>query len=557
MFSPDAHRDDPLSGQTAGGGPLARLASRPWVCPLLLAAACLHQTLYLHLYGPYGHDRFWFDLAAQMGAAQSLLDGDGLTYPAHSATSPVPQREKLSQWPPGYSVLFAAVLAPLGDPWQATFLLDTASILLFFGSWFVMIRMLRPYVSSTAALLVWSYWAFIWNPLLLLQGSNLVTVAIFSCGLACCLATAGGRRPRLAAVACGVCLGLAAALRYAYWPLILVPPLALGTAWLLTGRRRGLLEGAVLSGGVAAGLLIVLAGFNRWYLGEVAQYLGDDKQGGLQWSQLWRIDHFPARMTGFPRIWQWVSERSGLDRILHFHRASQGVSVLILVVAMLPLLTAWRARRGHASDETGRVRLMVFASAGLLTLVLTVAMLGFLSLTVPPIRFASGQLWTYLQQPRYYAPILGFLSVGLAAGVVQVLQWLRPRRILFAGLAMLLIAWLIMGLGFRGKTWVKELANYERVRTKRALENAASRAIHSAVRQQLQQGRSALFISFSPRRLYPPYIPKTPYSVRIAGGCTVNPDFLQGPIEAGIRRWPCLCSSRLAQPKAPPKAWGP
>ena len=522
-----------MYGLTSRLSTVEKVAAKPWVFGILLAAACLHQALQLHCYGPYGHKRFWHDLAMQMCAAQSCVDGHGLTYPVHSSKSIETQRKKLSQWPLGYSVLFAALLAPHGDPWLATCVLDSTSIVLFFGSWFVIMRMLQPYVRPVAALLVWFYWAFIWNPLALLQGANLFTVAIFSCGMALCLASVHGLRPGLTALGCGICVALAAACRYAYWPLVIVPPVSLLFCWFATDRRRSLLGAALLSGTVAAGLLVLLAGFNKWYVGDIAQYTGSSNTGGLQWQQLTRMDYFPARMIGFSRIWQWFSERTTLDRILPAHAASWKVSALVMIVAAIPLVSGWRSRRGYARGDAALARLLTFACAGVLTLGLTVAMLGFLSVTVAPLRFASGQLWTYLEQPRYYAPVLGFLSVALASGIVKVFELFRAKPWIYAVLAALMLAWFVLGIGFRAKTWIKEVANYENVRTARQLENRASREIHAAVREQLEQGRTALFLSFSPRRPYPPFIPKTPYSVRIAGGCTLNPDFLQSPLEGG------------------------
>jgi len=400
-------------------------------------------------------------------------------------------------------------------------------------SWFVMIRMLRPYVSDKAALLVWFYWALIWNPLALLQGSNLVTVAVFSCGVAFCLASVQGRRSRATAVACGICFGTAAALRYAYWPLILVPPLALGFGWLMADRRRRLLESALISGAVAAGLLLLLAGFNKWYLGDIAQYTGSESAGGLHWRQLGKLDYFPARMIGFPYFWGWLSDRLSLARFLSVNAGSWITSAIVMTVATIPLVVGWRNRRSGADAGPGQARLLTFLGAGLATFGLTVAMLGFLSLTVAPIQFASGKLWTYLEQPRYYAPILGFLSVALAAGIVEILEACRKKPWILAPIAMLLLAWLTLGMGFRAKTWIKEVADYENVRTQRQQESQASRDIHAAVRRYIDQGRLPLFLSFAARRPYPPYIPKTPFSVRIAGACTMNPDFLSDPIQGG------------------------
>ena len=223
------------------------LSARWW----LLAIAILHQVLYRCAFGFAGPD-----FAKQVSAAQSLIDGYGLTCPSANVTDlSQPIRTQLLGWPPGYSLVVACALYATGDLWIAVLAIHIIAVALLYAAWFVILELLQPHVTGKAKLVLWIFWGFAGYPIKLLSGAEILALAMFSWAVISCLFAASGRRVLLHAGLAGVCLAGACAFRYAYWPLAVVPPLAIIVSSFWSDHRRQQLVSGVVCGLVSCSLL--------------------------------------------------------------------------------------------------------------------------------------------------------------------------------------------------------------------------------------------------------------------------------------------------------------
>ncbi len=99
-------------------------------------------------------------------------------------------------------------------------------------------------------------------------------------------------------------------------------------------------------------------------------------------------------------------------RVVSFSKLTNvGLIVALLAVAMLfPWGRILGRMRPAPTVRDDSKFLPVFYMMGLLTMIITVAMLAYLSL-----RHAADP-WTYVQEYRYFAPLQTFLLVGLLHG---------------------------------------------------------------------------------------------------------------------------------------------
>src|SRR4051812_10489180 len=79
---------------------------------VLLVIAIVHQIGPQYYLGKYFH----YDQFHQIGAAQSLWDGAGITLPKFNPDDwGTPQRRPMIGWPPGYLLLFGLVNRVIGN----------------------------------------------------------------------------------------------------------------------------------------------------------------------------------------------------------------------------------------------------------------------------------------------------------------------------------------------------------------------------------------------------------------------------------------------------------
>lgn len=362
----------------------------------LLIALAARMLLQAHYYD-YNGDR-----AYQVVATHSLLTGHGLTIPQVSAQNLLEvQYRPLVGWPPGFSLLLAAVARVFHNDYRtAALLLD-----LFFVGLFVLSsrRIMRGLgLSATQLNLYTLLLGFYLYDFAAASTTDIYTLALFLSAVGLTLSLA--RRPGSVAryVLLGLLLFLNPFVRYMYAPLVLVPPLFLLQRGLSLKDRRTI-RGSLVSLSV---LLVLLAGlfvFQRQYTG-AATYVIPSVTGFFP-ENLLRTDAF--LLTGFVDLmvicirfqnwfgWDYVSQ---VDVIRWLH---------LLPYAAFLAGTGyflWTRRRLRG---TARQLYLYLALACSLALI---GLLSALSLRNAAIRSATYPLWTFVEEPRYFAYVVVFVQ---------------------------------------------------------------------------------------------------------------------------------------------------
>ena len=451
-----------------------------------------------------------FDLAQQIGAARAILDGHHFGLPkinetdfSHTVRNPV------VQWPPGYSMMFAVVFSIVSDFWIVDGLFYTLGVILFFSAWFAILETVSPVVlGSRGKLILWLFWAFAWQLTLGPSGfyTRLISVEIlsvgsFSWGLWFAIRCTSSRWWIVWALAAGAGAGLAASLRYAYWPLCSVFPLSLMLVGLTSQRRWQHLGAAVLSAVVPAGCLALMLLFLYKSTGRVAVPTGYTLEPDFHLDHLLRFAPFPAWAIGFPETWGWLTRRiPGLGQ-LPVRPIAWLVSVPVLAAALTPLLRSLPAGWQTIRDRKAPRGALLFCIAGTLIAGATLGLLSHSSV-FRTARDAGGNLvdWTFVQEMRYLVPVMPFLCVGLArfleTGLFRA-DGPHGRGLQAAGVAVL-VAWMLLATVARVEPQLAYAVNHRYVRDRTVADAQTARAVYALVRQHLAEGRPVLFLYSGP-----------------------------------------------------------
>lgn len=495
-----------------------------WFRWLFLVAAILWQCLHQNYLGNLLWGFFNPDKVTQVAAAQSLLDGQGLTMLIMDFNDPGnPRREPVVHWPPGYSVAFAAVKAVTHDVWRTNLLLDILASVLVFTAWFTILESLSLRIGAAAKLLFWVYFGLVWNPLLLMTSTENLALGAYSWALAWVLISARSRHALLAAAASGACAAAAAAFRYPYWPLILAPPVAIAVAGIVRreGRRWALASAVCLA--LAALLLGSLAGWQRAVTGHTTCLTSVPamQTRGMHWDNLLQVWPFPATAIGLADVWNTFVKEFHCGAV-----AARGywiTSACVIFGLLLLLCRRWRQWRDWLRLP-GAPAMAAFIAAGLLTAAVTIAVLAWLSVRTPADIWQNG--FTYVSEPRYYAVFYPFVQLALACSIVRTLAWAKRRcgRITQLVLLGALIAWIYVGLDWRmeiSKLWLQERCG---VREQRREDRNNMRLLHAEVRRQVEAGRTVLFADLAFNSAYGTHCERFALEVaRMAGACKLPP----------------------------------
>jgi hypothetical protein len=371
----------------------------PWVTWLLLLLA-----LGLRIEHRYAYRNFFLDTEVQLAGAWQLMQGRGFCVPSVDPDDPCTTvYAPIRVFMPGYAHVVLPWLRLTRDPYQAVFALDVLSLCLLFGAihglfwrmtgqahslaarWGYVFLALSPaplhYLTASGlwslSLLAWAWW-LLWPPPLQPAGKEAWLLA---------------RLRWLAAL--GLCV-LAAWSRTAYLPLVLLP---IG-AWLW--QRVGLRAWAWSD----AGWLLPATGLGLWWL--------------LHGSPVLEAHQNTQAQAWYPAHLRWI-EPVALKTFVYYgapHEAALGAwhpwllaggrtlaHLLSLALWLVALRGAWQARGDRSA--------MTFNGLWLLTAGAVLLLLGQQSLTNPPETWNAAGFWTYLAEPRYYAPLMLGLMLWL------------------------------------------------------------------------------------------------------------------------------------------------
>lgn len=374
---------------------------------LLLMLAIAHQAFDQAAFPGFGLDK-----CQQIAAGRSLWEGKGLAVWRFDPRSPrSPHLSANRGWPPGYSFAVGPWLVARWGPARAALVVDWLSTVVFFVSWFALLETTGKAIDWRARAGFWFYWAFVFPPLGILTSSDVLAVALFSLGLFCgarALTKSGSRDRRLVwSVASGIFLGTSATVRFAYWPLVAVGPIA--QALVGIRRDRTWVRDAFATAGTSAIIVAGTALFQKLESGATT-YLHDLHQAdsrGWFWSQLREFSPFPAGGIGLD---------VALDRAGEWLRLPSWVAeIATWSICGLMLFVAWRASRSafsrgflsrSQSEESPIWAYLTIAFWS--TAFLIVGILGYFT-----VRFRAINGWVYAEELRYYSPLFGFLSLSL------------------------------------------------------------------------------------------------------------------------------------------------
>jgi hypothetical protein len=505
---------------------------------LLLVAAIAAQAAIQRQYGSLHFGFFNFDKIYQVTAAYSLFDGEGVCERwANPDDLSSPRLSPVFHWPMGYSVLVAGVLHCLHNPFKAVQVIDYASIVVFFLTWFAILESLSGAISAGTKAILWSVWALVTCPLVPMTSSEMLSVALFSVALLSGLMATKSRRPVLWGMGAALPAVAAAAVRYAYWPLLAVVPLGLVAAALTHQRRRPLFAAGVVSAVLSALLIGAFAACQRHCLSHVT-YLSDFYAGqvGLYWFGPSQIYPFPASMVGFPDIWQVILAKCRQCAAVAWFPLYWTVSIAVLAVLVLGGLHWFVTRPPAKRDPAVAPAARFFVTAGILTVVLTCGQLIVLTLVTPslPGGVLPSGVWTYTTENRLYAPFAPF--VILALGAILAGFWrtgYRGRSALNGIAGVLLAAWLLTGLYGRYHVLVR------RPRSEWPMRQAVladMKTMWTAVRRHRDAGRNVVYLerpNTPPDDYVPEDILKT--AALMFGACLLPADAARRPLPAPKR----------------------
>lgn len=392
----------PSQARTAAGESERTLSLGPVsqaLCFLLMLTAIAHQATRVYVQPDWGTDK-----TLQAAAAVNLVQGHGLGY-WYQLPEDLGQRRlnALYQWPPGYTLLLALPYWLANDINLAALAIDWLAAGLFFASWWFILSYLGSDLGPGGRVVHWLMWSATLAPMLD-TSTGMLSLAFFSFALALVLKLGvnPGASLWLAAFS-GLGVGLAAWLRYAYWPLGLVLPLALAYGGWRQERR--LLWAGLVQGGVFAVLIAALILFQRVETGS-ATYLSvayQEGQRGFWPEQLLTMCPFAAQVFRCD---------GALDLKLAWMGPAWLLSIKWTVCVLVLAIFALELRRTCAptsNASTQGAATGMFFMAGMLTLLLTVGMLAVLTVCC----CKPTDRWTYVQEWRYYAPVLVFVSTAL------------------------------------------------------------------------------------------------------------------------------------------------
>ncbi len=393
-----------------------------WLFLLWILAWALqveHRLAYPNLY---------LDTEVQAGAAYQLLAGNGLNWlqvdPQDWSQT---KSQALDMFAPGYAYALAGMLCLLRDPYAAILGLDVLSLLLVFWGIKRVFNALRKDHSSVSVCLP-LFLAFTLPPFHYLTGSGLWALAYLAIAWALLLDDwVGGDW-----LAWG-CLWVAAYSRTAY--LVLIP--LLPTYWIAQGYFS---NSKALSRQGAISLLLSLA----WLMWEfvhptAAGYQGAATARGFFPAQLLKVEPFALKAFMYYGLPHELQIKAWLPHIYPWFKVlAQIASLAILWLAWGMGLRAWRERKESPKP-------FQFALSLLFTSLAVLSLLGFQSLTIAAEDWNWIGYWTYLMEPRYYAPIM----LGL---VIWLFSQGKSKRWL-TGLKLITLATLLVGLSLKGYRW--------------------------------------------------------------------------------------------------------
>lgn len=333
--------------------------------------------------------RVLYDATVQVAAATHIRHGKGYAkYVGLDGKFQKPASSDLEQlvgWPPGYSLLLAAVSSIIGHPVYVRLgLLLLAALITTLCCFYLGEVLLAPYPwIATGIWLAWIIWSF--PPFFSLDSDNFALTAFLLAVVGMFRAWRAPEKARWA-VLTAVAIAASAWIRFAYWSIL--PAFAL-SYFFCAEKNRTTYRWMALHLSTLAVLILPLLVYQKLRIGHFS-YLGAWTVSDtiFHWEYLQRASPFPLYVIvpefHLPSI---QLEFSWLNSV-----------VLRLSECALLGVIAWSVWRFTRRDFDRSVRGTAWLAG--LVFILTIGMLVYCTVTIKQYQLP----WVYVAEPRYYAP---------------------------------------------------------------------------------------------------------------------------------------------------------
>ena len=399
---------------------------------LLMILALSSQIWYL-----IDHSRVNPDEAFSLRRASSFLEGKGLTYQSARGQDLAEIIYVNDQrYPPGRPINLAAILWIIKSPGTADLILEVFAATLFFLSWYWLLRIHKNIISFWRRVFIWVFWIFFPVPLmgaaLTAHTTDNLSLAFFSLSIVIAsilISEKNKWKIIFFSTLVGILTGINATLRYLYWPLLAVVPIAIIIFGLVKRNLKLLLYAIPINILISSLFILAISLFNLETSGHLIGYKMDlfgeikprlPNSQGLRWEHLERIIPFPMFTFGISDP-SFLATRDGFIEYPPFLSIPVGLSWLfsgIVVLAFayyiwhtLPIRNYlfWLNLKSRVINADEKIE--IFSLAGLITIILVGFTLAYLSITMELHPFGGG--WVPVMELRYYSITYVFFTLGV------------------------------------------------------------------------------------------------------------------------------------------------
>ncbi len=425
---------------------LSKHSRRQFFQIILLLLATASQIWYLN-----DHSRLNPDEAFPLGQALSLLEGDGLTVQSSkpqdisSLISVVNLRSPL-----GVAISIAVFTALFNDPGVADFVLEIIGTVLFFVSWFWILDKQKK-INFWGKTFTWLLWIFFPAPLMAgvitAHTTETLSLSLFmaSMVLGAILVSKNNKKSIfILGSLIGIVSGLAASLRYMYWPMLAILPTAIFIFGLMK-RKLKLFSGAILANIAFSSIFLLtmmllnlkitghLVGYSTDIYGQIVTRLPETQT--LHWEHLDRTIPFPLFTFGvsdpsFMATRVIIEEPPMLPSVAGLSWLLSGIMLAAFLFYMWKTLSPWWSslfqRQEVITPVDSNENPEFISLIALITFTLIMSTLAYLSIDIEPHPFGGG--WVPVMELRYYSATFVFFTLAVGYLISQIKNKKRTIR---------------------------------------------------------------------------------------------------------------------------------
>lgn len=352
-----------------------------------------------------------FDKMYQLTTARHLSQGNGISLAlANSENLSEVHYSLISVWPPGYALVVAPLLYAGVDFFTAALLIDFLGIFIFFFALYVLLNLLRPYLKLSILPFIPLYLAVAYSPFRLIASTDLLSLASFMLSWALLFyilkenkssAEVGYGMAALFGASSFVC----SFFRFAYYPLSLLLPTLLVIYALMHDTTK--LKQGILAFTITLALISIQLSY-QFLAADNINFLDQyypEPQPRLYFEHLLKFD--PVFVNSFFHDFVLKKVLKGNLMMVFNLFFSALMAVLLWVGIKKNIMMSIKISNERKGKFVGTIFLF-----SLMVITTVIVFLTYLSLRYP-LQLAGN--WTFVQEPRYFAPVylLIFLLLSL------------------------------------------------------------------------------------------------------------------------------------------------